>query len=112
MLKNSIWRQYNGDNSFREMIAKYCRLLNVDMIEDDKNLYNALKKKLTKKELKLFAMDSAEKSNEEIKEQFSFADDEELEKAKFKLYKKLKQDKVRLALRADALEEDFEDMPS
>lgn len=112
MLKNSIWRQYNSENSFREMIAKYCRLLAVDMIEDDKSLYNVLKKKLTKKELKLFAMDSASQSNEAIKEQFGFANDEELQKAKFKLYKKLKQDKVRLALRADALEEDFEDMSS
>jgi len=48
--------------------------------------------------LKLFAMDSANKSDEEIKAEFSY-DDAELEKAKFKLYKKLKQDKTRLDFR-------------
>ena len=99
MLKNSIWRQYNDKNSFRELLAKYCRLSEVDLIEEDKTLYNVLKTKLTKKELKLFAMDSASMSDEAIKDEFSYSD-EELEKAKFKLYKKLKQDKVRLSFRA------------
>ncbi|MEK6658995.1 MAG: hypothetical protein AABY36_04880 [Campylobacterota bacterium] len=99
MLKNSIWRQYNSENSFRGLLAKFCRLSEVDLIEDDKALYNVLKAKLTKKELKLFAMDSANESNEVIKSEFSY-NDEELEKAKFKLYKKLKQDKVRLSFRA------------
>lgn len=99
MLKNSIWRQYNDDNSFRELLAKFCRLNEIDLIEDDKALYNMLKTKLTKKELKLFAMDSAGMSDEALKEEFVYSD-EELEKAKFKLYKKLKQDKVRLSFRA------------
>ncbi|MDD2651708.1 MAG: hypothetical protein PHX44_01495 [Sulfurimonas sp.] len=106
MLENSVWKQYNDTNSFRECIAKYCRLSEIDLIEDDKALYNALKAKLTKKELKLFAMDSANVSDETIKSEFSL-NDEELEKAKFKLYKKLKQDKVRLAFRASSIE-DFE----
>jgi DNA-binding CsgD family transcriptional regulator len=99
MLKNSIWRQYNDENSFRELLAKYCRLSEIDLIEDDKALYNMLKAKLTKKELKLFAMDSAGMSDEAIKEEFSYSDDE-IQKAKYKLYKKLKQDKVRLSFRA------------
>jgi hypothetical protein len=99
VLKNSIWRQYNSENSFRELLAKYCRLNGVDLIEDDKNLYNVLKVKLTKKELKLFAMDSASMSDEAIKDEFAYSD-EELQTAKFKLYKKLKQDKVRLSFRA------------
>ena len=59
MLENSIWKQYNETNSFRELIAKYCKIGEIDLIEDDKLLYNALKAKLTKKELKLFAMDSS-----------------------------------------------------
>jgi len=70
-------------------------------IEDDKALYAALKSKLTKKELKLFAMDSAQMSNEELKIGLEL-DDEELEIAKYKLYKKLKQDKVRLSFRESA----------
>jgi len=51
MLENSIWKQYNDTNSFRELIAKFCRLSEGDLIEDDKALYNALKAKLTKKSL-------------------------------------------------------------
>ncbi len=98
MLENSVWRQYHEDNSFRERIAQFCALEVLDLIGGDKELYGILKSKLTKKELKLFAMDSADKSEDEIKESFSI-NDEELEKAKFKLYKKLKQDKVRLSFR-------------
>jgi len=107
MLKNSIWRQYNSENNFRELLAKFCRLNEIDLIEDDKALYNVLKAKLTKKELKLFAMDSAGMSGEAMKEEFAY-NDEELEKAKFKLYKKLKQDKVRFSFRANG-SEDFND---
>ena len=98
MLENSVWRQYHKENNFREKIAEFCRLDSIDLIEDDKELYGVLKAKLTKKELKLFAMDTADKSDEALKEEFSY-DDEALEKARFKLYKKLKQDKTRLPFR-------------
>ena len=98
MLENSVWRQYHEDNSFREQLSKYTMIDVVDMIGGDKELYGVLKAKLTKKELKLFAMDCSDLSDEEIKSALS-CDDEELEKAKFKLYKKLKQDKVRLSFR-------------
>ena len=99
MLKNSVWKQYNKENSFREKIAEFSQMDVIDLIEDDKELYAVLKSKLTKKELRLFAMDSAKVDDEAIKSDFLYSD-EELEKAKFKLYKKLKQDKVRLAFRA------------
>ena len=104
MLDNSVWRQYNSENNFRQMIARFCKMDIVEIIEDDKTLYGVLKSKLTKKELKLFAMDSAQLENEEMKTAFDY-NDEELEKAKFKLYKKLKQDKVRLDFRASSIEE-------
>lgn len=98
MLENSVWRQYNSENSFREKLSQFCTIEVINMIENDKDLYGVLKAKLTKKELKLFAMDSAGLNDDVIKEAFSY-DDEELTKAKFKLYKKLKQDKVRLSFR-------------
>ncbi len=102
MLENSIWKQYNEENNFRQMLARFCKM-DIDLlIEDDKILYGVLKSKLTKKELKLFAMDSAQKEDEELKSELSLSD-EELEKAKYKLYKKLKQDKVRLSFRESAL---------
>jgi len=98
MLTNTVWRQYHDENDFREKLAEFCVIDSVNLIEDDKELYGAMKAKLTKKELKLFAMDCAEKSDEELKGEFSY-DDEALTKAKFKLYKKLKQDKTRLSFK-------------
>lgn len=98
MLESTVWRQYHDENSFREKLAEFCVLESIDLIEDDKELYGVMKAKLTKKELKLFAMDTAQISDDKLKEEFSYSD-EELEKAKFKLYKKLKQDKTRLSFR-------------
>ena len=101
MLKNSVWRQYHDENNFREKLAQFCKIDALDLIEDDKDLYGVLKAKLTKKELKLFAMDTAGIDDETLKKEFDY-NDEELEKAKFKLYKKLKQDKTRLSFRQGA----------
>ena len=98
MLERTVWRQYHDENSFREKIAEYCVLDSIDLIVDDKELYAALKAKLTKKELKLFAMDAASISADELKSEFNY-DDKALEQAKFKRYKKLKQDKTRLSFR-------------
>lgn len=105
VLDSSVWRQYNEDNSFREKLAEFCVMDESEFISDDKELYAVMKSKLTKKELKLFAMDSAGISDDELCKSFSYTNDE-LEKAKFKLYKKLKQDKTRLSFRATAVEED------
>jgi hypothetical protein len=102
MLDNSVWRQYNDENNFRQMIARFSKENIQSLIADDKILYGVLKAKLTKKELKLFAMDSAQMQNEELKSAFDYSD-EDLQKAKFKLYKKLKQDKVRLDFRTSSL---------
>lgn len=98
MLDNTVWRQYHKDNSFRTYIAEFCSIDEIDLIVEDNELYTVLKAKLTKKELKLFAMDCANTTEEALKKEFSY-DDADLEKAKFKLYKKLKQDKVRLDFR-------------
>jgi uncharacterized protein YpuA (DUF1002 family) len=98
MLENSVWRQYNEQNNYKELLAKYTEIDAIDLIEDEKELYGVMKAKLTKKELKLFAMDSAKVSDEEIMKDFSYTS-EDLEKAKYKLYKKFKQDKTRLSFR-------------
>ncbi len=105
MLENSVWRQYNNENNYREMCARWCKMDIDILIQDDKVLYGILKSKLTKKELKLFAMDSAQLSLDELKSAFSM-NDEELEAIKYKLYKKLKQDKIRLSFRETALSYD------
>ena len=98
MLESTVWRQYNGENNFREKLAEFCAMQEIDMVADDKELYGILKAKLTKKELKLFAMDSAKMSDESIKQELSY-NDEELKEAKYKTYKKLKQDKMRASLK-------------
>ena len=102
MLESTVWRQYHDENNFREKLSEFCKMDILEIIDDEKTLYGILKAKLTKKELKLFAMDTADIDDATIKKEFAY-DDEALEKAKFKLYKKLKQDKVRLAFRETAL---------
>lgn len=99
MLENTVWRQYHKENSFRKYIAEFCLLDVIDLIEDDKELYSAIKAKLTKKELKLFSMDTSDLNDDTLKKEFLY-DDEVLEKVKFRLYKKLKQDKTRLSFKA------------
>jgi len=95
MLDSTVWRQYHKNNSFRTYIAEFCAIDEIDLLVEDKELYSTLKAKLTKKELKLFAMDCANVGDDALQKEFSY-DDVALEKAKFKLYKKLKQDKTRL----------------
>jgi hypothetical protein len=101
MLANTVWRQYHENNSFRELIAEFSMIDVLDLIVEDKELYTVLKAKLTKKELKLFAMDTANVGDNVLLEEFSY-DESSLEKVKFKLYKKLKQDKTRLDFRESA----------
>ena len=98
MLERTVWRQYNEENNFRELLAEFTHLESIDLMEDEKELYGVLKSKLTKKELKLFAMDSAKLEDARLKEEFSY-NDEALANAKFKLYRKFKQDKIRLSFR-------------
>jgi len=98
MLESTVWRQYNDENNFRELLSEFTHMDILDLIEDEKELYGVLKAKLTKKELKLFAMDSAKIDDEKIMSEFSYSG-EDLQKAKFKLYKKFKQDKTRLSFR-------------
>lgn len=102
MLENSVWKQYNDENNFRQMLARFCKMEIDSFIEDDKVLYAVLKAKLTKKELRLFAMDSAQMDIKQLTDAMSM-NEEELEKAKYKLYKKLIQDKVRLSFRASSI---------
>ncbi|MCF6341129.1 MAG: hypothetical protein L3J10_10350 [Sulfurimonas sp.] len=46
MIENSIWRQYNSENNFRQMIARWSKMEVENLIGDDKALYGILKSKL------------------------------------------------------------------
>ncbi|NPA66706.1 MAG: hypothetical protein GXO11_07480 [Epsilonproteobacteria bacterium] len=108
MLENSIWRQYHETLDIYPILSKFYESWDMELEDDEVTLHNQLKAKLTKKEFRLFAMDSAEISDEEMMKRFGYTL-EELQKAKVKLYKKLKQDKVRLALRKSETEEPIEE---
>lgn len=99
MLENTVWRQYHQDNDYASHLSRCTNIAFEEIIQDEKLLYGIMKSKLTKKELKLFAMDSANIDENIMMEQLSL-DAQELEKAKAKLYKKFKQDKTRLSFRA------------
>jgi hypothetical protein len=105
-LKGSVWRQYNNTNNFREKLAEFCVLDAEGLIADDKELYAVMKAKLTKRELKLFAQDCGGVSDADMAKDFG-VDADELTKMKFKLYKKLKQDKTRLNFRATKMSEEL-----
>ena len=99
MLENSVWRQYHAQMDIYPLLCKiYEPWSDMELEEDERILHDTLKAKLTKKEFRLFAMDSANVPDERMQERFGWSV-EELKNAKEKLYKKLKQDKVRLAFR-------------
>lgn len=97
-LENSIWRQYNEELNIKEVLEVFYEKWEMELESDEILLHNILKSKLTKKEFRLFAMLSAKTDTQKIQERFGY-ESKELEEAKEKLYKKLKQDKVRLAFR-------------
>ncbi|WP_345992110.1 hypothetical protein [Sulfurimonas sp. HSL-1716] len=98
MLENSVWKQYHEDMSIREVISRFYEVDPALIIDDEKELYALLKRKLTKKELRLFTMDSANVSDKKMMEFFE-VDAKELSVMKDKLYKKMRQDKLRYPLR-------------
>jgi DNA-binding CsgD family transcriptional regulator len=100
MLENSIWRQYNDTLDIYPVLEKFYASWDMELEDDNIALHNILKAKLTKKEFRLFAMLSGAVAPQEIQKRFGY-DASELEKATNKLYKKLKQDKIRLALVKD-----------
>ncbi|WP_345979286.1 hypothetical protein [Sulfurimonas sp. HSL3-2] len=98
MLENSVWKQYHQDLTIRDVISKFYEVDPTMIIDDEKELYALLKRKLTKKELRLFTMDSANVSDEEMMKFFE-VNSEELAVMKDKLYKKMRQDKLRYPVR-------------
>ena len=103
MLENSVWRQYHDSLDIHSVLSEiYAPWSEMELETDELKLHNTLKAKLTKKEFRLFAMDTAALENAAIMERFGY-DETQLQQAKEKLYKKLKQDKVRLAFRRSVI---------
>ncbi len=98
MLENSVWKQYHKEITMREVLSKFYAIDVALLIDDERALYALLKRKLTKKELRLFTMDSANVSDGEMMNFFE-VDTQTLTEMKEKLYKKMRQDKLRYPIR-------------
>jgi DNA-binding CsgD family transcriptional regulator len=104
MLENSLWLRYNPEKTIREVLVKLYECDAVEIEEDERELYASLKRHLTKKELKMVMMNEAGLSPEEIGAEVGLSG-EELTKAQYKAYRKLRQDKIRLEVRANKIKE-------
>lgn len=109
MLENSLWLRYNPDKTIREVLARIYECSAVEIGDDERSLYASLKRHLTKKEFRMVMMNEAGLSPEEIGEEVGMSGDE-LKKAQYKAYRKIRQEKIRREVQVSMLkEETFED---
>jgi len=99
MLENSVWAQYNEGKLIQEALADLYACDFYQVLDDEKELYATLKRAMTKKELRLFAMFEGKESPESICEKLSI-DVDDFEQAKFKAYKKIRQNRVQDAVKS------------
>lgn len=99
MLENSLWLRYNPTKTIREVLARLYECSAVEIGDDERALYASLKRHLTKKEFRIVMMNEGGLSVDEIGAEVSLSG-EELKKAQYKAYRKIRQDKIRLEVRA------------
>jgi hypothetical protein len=104
MLENSLWLRYNPEKTIREVLSALYECAAVEIEEDERELYASLKRHLTKKELKMVMMNEGGCTPEAIGAEVAL-EGEELKKAQYKAYRKLRQDKIRLEVRANKIKE-------
>ena len=100
MLENSLWLRYNPNKTIREVLASLYECSAVEISDDERALYASLKRHLTKKEFRMVMMNEAGLSAEEIGAEVGLSG-EELTKGQYKAYRKVRQDKIRLEVRAN-----------
>jgi hypothetical protein len=104
MLENSLWLRYNPEKTIRDMLVQLYECAAVEIEEDERELYASLKRHLTKKELRMVMMNEAGCTPEEIGVEVAL-EGEALRKAQYKAYRKVRQDKIRLEVRANKVKE-------
>lgn len=104
MLENSVWAQYNEGKLIQEALSNLYACEFYQVLNDEKELYAILKRAMTKKELRLFAMVEGGESVESVCEKLSI-EVKDFEQAKFKAYKKIRQNKVQDAVKSTQLKE-------
>lgn len=105
MLENSLWLRYNPTKTIREVLARIYECSAVEIGDDERELYASLKRHLTKKEFRMIMMNEAGLSPEEIGAEVGL-EGEALAKAQYKAYRKVRQDKIRLEVRASKTKEE------
>jgi len=107
MLENSIWFKYNGEKSIRATLAAFYEVTTSQISNNEVELYNVLKKNMTKRELKLYVLQVAGFDDAAISKEMGIDDEKVLEKLKHTSNRKLRQDKIRQAVkRLDSDEEE------
>jgi 2-hydroxychromene-2-carboxylate isomerase len=111
MLENSIWYKYNGDKSVRATLAAFYGCDTAMISNNEVELYNILKRNMTKRELRLYVLQVAGFDDAAIKKEMGIDDDKVLEKLKHTSNRKMRQDKIRQAVKSvDQDESDIEIM--
>ncbi len=111
MLENSLWLRYNPEKTIREVLARLYECSAVEIGDDERELYASLKRHLTKKEFRMVIMNEAGLSPEEIGAEVGL-EGEELKKAQYKAYRKIRQDKIRREVQVSMAKEETDDEES
>lgn len=90
----TYWEQECGDKSLHDTLGAIINNKDVQILEDDKELFRTLKRHLTRKELHAFCMKEGGKSSEEIVTVVNAEDIKDVELLLHKAQRKIKQAKV------------------
>ena len=99
MLENSIWFKYNGEKSIRATLAAFYKCETSQIGNNEVELYNVLKKNMTKRELKLYVLEVAGFDYVAIAKEMGIEDEKVIEKLKHTSNRKMRQDKIRQAVK-------------
>lgn len=90
----TYWEQECGGKSLHKRLNEIISNRDINIIEDEKELYNTLKRHLTRKELHSFCMKEGGKSDEEILSIIGAKEIKDVELLLRKAHRKIKQAKV------------------
>lgn len=112
MLENSVWFKYNGEKSIRATLADFYKCETSMISNHEVELYNILKKNMTKRELKLYILQVAGFDDDAIKQEMGIEDEKVLQKLKHTSNRKMRQDKIRQAVKTaeNDVEDNFDEM--
>ena len=90
----TYWEQECGDKSLHDTLSKMINNKDVRILDDDKELFRALKRHLTRRELHAFCMKEGGKSSEEISSALNVKEAKDVELLLHKAQRKIKQAKI------------------